>query len=100
MRRTQSSLSHTSSGVSDKLSPLGHTLARRFLERNVAAQDAIAQEPETAQIREARSLGEPRQHRQMKWRGEAPDRQIDVDAPFQLGSRRVLEPTARFTAER
>jgi hypothetical protein len=44
VRRTQSSLSQTSSGVSDKLSPLGRNPPCRLLERDVAAQDAVAQE--------------------------------------------------------
>src|SRR5258705_6885984 len=56
VRRTQSSRSQTSSGVSDKLPPLGCNSNRRFRERDVVAKDAVAQEPETAQVREARSL--------------------------------------------
>ena len=56
VRRTQSSLSQTSSGVSDKLSPLGHNPRRRLLKWDVAAQDAVAQKAQTAEIREARPL--------------------------------------------
>jgi hypothetical protein len=47
----------TSSGVSDKLSPLGRNPPRRLLKWNVAAQDAVAQKAQTAEIREAGPLG-------------------------------------------
>src|SRR6478736_5267616 len=56
VRRTQSSLSQTSSGVSDKLSPLGRNRPRRLLDWDVAAQDAVAQKAQTAEIREAGPL--------------------------------------------
>src|SRR6185312_7364054 len=93
VRRTQSSLSQTSSGVSDKLSPLGRNPPRRLLERDVAAQDTVAQEAQTAEIREARPLRQAREDRQMERRGQAGDRQVDVDALFKLGADCVLEPT-------
>ena len=69
VRRTQSSLSQTSSGVSDKLSPLGRNPPCRLLERDVAAQDAVAKKAETAEVREARPLRETREDRQMERRG-------------------------------
>src|SRR5262245_63199956 len=64
VRRTQSSLSHTSSGVSDTLSSLRRNPPARLLKRDVAAQDAVAQEAETAQVGEARPLREPGENRQ------------------------------------
>ena len=99
VRRTQSSLSQTSSGVSDKLSPLGRKLPCRLLERDVAAQDAVAKKTETAEVREARPLRETREDRQMQWRRQSGDRQVDVDPPFELGPGRLLEPTPRIGAE-
>ena len=35
----------------------------------------------------------------MQWRGQPGDRQVDVDAPFELGPGRLLEPTPRVVAE-
>ena len=99
MRRTQSSLSQTSSGVSDKLPPLGCNPPRRLLEWDVAAQDAVAQKTQTAEIREARPLREAREDRQMKRRRQPGDRQVDVDASFELVADCVLEPTPRVAAE-
>src|SRR5262249_35841615 len=100
VRRTQSSLSHTSSGVSDNLSPFGHNLPRRLLERHVTAEDAVARQAEAAQVGEARPLREPREHRQMQRRGQPFNREVDADAPFELGSgERGLEPAPCLLAE-
>jgi len=86
VRRTQSSLSHTSSEVSDKVSPLGCNASRRFLERDVAAQDAIAQEAKATQVGKARPLSESGQHWQVKRRAHPKDRQVDLDATLELVS--------------
>jgi len=99
VRRTQSSLSHTSPGVSDKLPPLRHN-PRRLLQRDIAAQDAVAQKAQAAQVGEARSLSEPRDQRQMERRAHAGDRQIELDPLFELGPREpTVEPAASLAAE-
>src|SRR5262245_57921646 len=100
VRRTQSSLSHTSSGVSDKLSPLVRPPPRRPLERDVAAQDAVAQKAEATQVGEARPLLEPGEHRQMQWRTEIGDREVEADAPFEMSSHaRSVQPTPRLVTQ-
>ena len=100
VRRTQSSHSHTSPGVSDTFPPLCHRTGARLLQRDVAAQDAVAQQAKAAQVGEARSLGEPGDHGQVQRRAQASDRQVEVDPPFELGPRqRAGEPAARLAAE-
>src|SRR6516225_1031239 len=70
VRRTQSSLSQASPGVSDTLPPLWH-ITRQLLQRHVAAQDAVAEQAQTAQVGEARSLGKPGDHREVQRRVQA-----------------------------
>src|SRR5258708_32560699 len=69
VRRTQSSLSQASPGVSDKGPPLGR-YARRFPGRDITAQDPITQQAQAAQIRKARALNQPGHQRQEKRRAE------------------------------
>src|SRR5258707_437215 len=65
------------------LSPVGRS-THRLLQRNVAAQDTVAQQAEAAQVGKARSLGEPGDHRQVQRRAQASDRQVEVDPAFEL----------------
>jgi len=44
-------------------------------------------------------LRKPREQWHVNRRGQLRDRQIDVDAPFQLGTRRVLESALRVAPE-
>src|SRR6185436_12111392 len=100
VRRTQSSLSHTSSEVSDKFSPFGCDASCSFLGRDVATQDAVAQEAEATQVGKARPLSEPAQYRQVKRRAQSKDRQVDADASLELLScEGALESAACVASE-
>src|SRR5258708_10194211 len=99
VRRTQSSLSQASPGVSDKGPPLGR-YARRFPGRDITAQDPIAQQAQAAEIRKARALSQPGHQRQVERRAEARDRQVELDPAFEYGAREPgLEPAAGLAPE-
>src|SRR5215475_707033 len=85
VRRTQSSLSHSSPVVSDTLPPSGRSGCRLLLP-HVRAQDAVAQQAKAAQVRKARPLSEAGDRRQVQRRAQAGDRQIELNPPFELGA--------------
>src|SRR5215469_829399 len=99
VRRTPSSLSHAWSGVSDTLPPFRRN-ARRPLRRDITPQDAVAQQAQTAQVGEARSLGQSGHHRQMQRRAHPGNGQIGLDPPFELGpGQRAAQAVASLGAE-
>src|SRR6266567_617014 len=99
VRRTQSSLSHPSPGMSDMFPPLRRD-AGPLLQRDIAAQDAVAQQAKAAQVGEAGPLSEPGDQRQVQRRAEASDRKVELDPAFELGSSEPgVEPAAGLAAK-
>ena len=97
VRRTQSSLSHASSGTSVTCPPFLVDAVRQP-RRDVPAQDAVTEQAEAAQVREARPLGQTGQDREVKRRAQAGHRQVDVDPPLEPGLG-LAEAPARFVSE-
>src|SRR2546430_16712165 len=82
VRRTQSSRSQTSSGVSDTIPPFGHKRRNLLCERDVSPEDPVAEQAEAAQVRKTRALRKAREQRNVQRWVHTGDREIDVDVPF------------------
>src|SRR5258708_17676731 len=83
VRRTLSSRSQLSSLSSGKLPPFGCERSGA-VGCDVAAQDAVTQQAQAAEVREPWSLRKPGHDRQVQRRHQAGHGQVDVDATLKL----------------
>src|SRR5215831_17153282 len=99
VRCTLSSLSQPSSLNSGKLPPLRYQRTGAF-DRDIAAEDTVAQQAEAAEVRKPRPLREPRHDRQVQRRRQAGYGQVDIDHALQFAAaQRVPVPGARVLTQ-